>query len=337
MTAKEKKQGYWRLVWRQFKRNRMALAALGVLLVLSATALAAPFLANDVPIYMVKNGQAYWFPNVISYKQLTAENFYRTARRWKPAEDEYALRAPIPYSATNQVVGDRKKAPSETHPLGTDDRGRSVLSRLIWGSRISLSIGFVAVGISLVIGILLGAIAGYYGGWTDVVIQRIIEVVLCFPSFFLILALVALLPPSIFTVMVALGFLGWTGVARLVRGEFLKLRESQFALAARASGLSDFRIIFRHLVPNALAPVLVNATFGVAGAILTESALSFLGFGVPAPTASWGELLNQSHRLASSGIWWLVVFPGVAIFVTVTAFNLVGEGLRDAMDPRLRQ
>ena len=336
-AKRAEKQGYWRLVWRQFRRNRPAMAALAILIVLTVIALAAPFLANDIPLYMVKDGRTYWLPNCFTYKQLSAENFYRTARRWQPGEDERAVYALIPYSPYNQVLREQQQPPSKKHPLGTDDRGRSVIARLIWGTRISLTVGFISVGISLVIGIFLGAIAGYYGGWVDTVILRIIEVVMCFPAFFLILALVALLPPSIYTVMAALGFLGWTGIARLVRGEFLKLRESQFALAARASGLPDARIIFRHLVPNALAPVLVSATFGVAGAILTESALSFLGFGVPPPTASWGELLNQSQRLASSGIWWLVAFPGLAIFITVTAFNLVGEGLRDAMDPRLRQ
>lgn len=337
MSKHDQSQEYWRLVGRQFRRNRMALAAGVLLVVLTLIAIAAPFLANDVPIYMVKGGKTYWLPNVVTYSDLQAENFYKTAMRWQPAEGERASYAPIPFAPVNQILSENKQPPSARHWLGTDDRGRSVAARLVWGARISLSVGFVAEGISLIIGVILGALAGYYGGRTDAWIMRGIEIVMCFPAFFLILALVALLPPSIFTVMGALGVLGWTGIARLTRGEFLKLRESQFALAARASGLSDARIIFRHLVPNALAPVLVSATFGVADAILTESALSFLGFGVPPPTASWGELLSQSQRLAASGIWWLVVFPGLAIFITVTAFNLVGEGLRDAMDPRLRQ
>jgi len=331
------KQSYWRLVWRQFRRNRLALAGLGIVIVLALIALAAPFLANDVPDYMIKAGKTYWFPNIIAYDDLTAENFYRSAHRWAPGEGEYALRPPIPFSPYNQDLTERKLPPTRTHLLGTDDRGRSVIARLIWGTRISLTIGLVAVGISVSIGVTVGALAGYYGRLVDMVALRVIEVVMCFPSFFLILALVAMLPPSIYNVMIALGLTGWTGIARLVRGEFLKLRESEFALAASASGLRDFRIMFRHLLPNALAPVLVSATFGVAGAILTESSLSFLGFGVPAPTASWGELLNQAHRLISTGVWWLVLFPGVAIFLTVTALNLVGEGLRDAIDPRLRQ
>ncbi|MCX5757336.1 MAG: ABC transporter permease, partial [Candidatus Hydrogenedentes bacterium] len=181
----------------------------------------------------------------------------------------------------------------------------------------------------------IGAVAGFYGGMADLAVQRLIEIVMCFPTFILILSLIAFLPPSIYNVMVVIGITGWTGVARLVRGEFMRLRESDFATAAHATGLSDKRIMFRHLLPNALSPVLVSATFGVAGAILTESALSFLGFGVPPPTASWGELLSQSQRFVDRA-WWLVTFPGLAIFVTVTAFNLVGEGLRDAMDPRLK-
>ena len=188
----------------------------------------------------------------------------------------------------------------------------------------------------IILWIVFGALAGYYGGKVDMVILRLIEIVMCFPSFFLILTLMAFLPPSIWNIMVAIGLLGWTGIARLVRGEFLRLRESDFATAARATGLHDGWIIFRHLLPNALAPVWVSATFGVAGAILTESGLSFLGFGVPPPAASWGEVLKQSQTYITYA-WWLVTFPGAAIFITVTAFNLVGEGLRDAMDPRLRQ
>lgn len=340
-TAREsgKKQSYWRLVWRQFRKNKLALAGLFVLLFLACVAVAAPFLANDVPVYMVKGGKSYWFPNVITYRALEAENFYNNARYWKPGPGEYALPPPIPYSPNNTFLreGKAKKPPTKEHWLGTDVVGRSVVARLIWGARVSLTVGFVAVGISVLIGVPLGALAGYYRGWVDVTVLRAIEVFLCFPAFFLILALIAMLPPSIYTVMFAIGLLGWTRIARLVRGEFLRLRESEFAIAARATGLGDGRVIFRHLLPSALAPVLVSATFGVAGAILTESALGFLGFGVPPPTASWGELLNQSQKLVSSGVWWLVVFPGAAIFITVTCFNLAGEGLRDAMDPRLRE
>jgi peptide/nickel transport system permease protein len=201
-----------------------------------------------------------------------------------------------------------------------------------------MSVGFVAEGIAVLIGTILGALAGYYGGRVDTIIMRIIEIVLLFPVFVLIITLISVLPkPTIWSIMIVLGVVGWTGIARLVRGEMLKLRESEFTIAARASGLRDTRVIFRHLLPNALSPVLVSATFGVAGAILVESALSFLGFGVPPPTASWGEILSQSKAYLYRGAWWLVVYPGLAIFVAVTAFNLVGSGLRDAMDPRLRE
>lgn len=333
----QRSRGYWRMVWSQFRKNKLALAGLAVIVLLCVLALAAPLLANDVPLYMVKDGKRYILPAIFTYADLEAENFYRRARYWEPGEGDYALMPPIPFSPENQFVRDRQQKPNGTHWLGTDDRGRDVLARMLYGTRISISIGFVAVGLAVIIGIVLGALAGYYGRWVDIIVLRFIEIVLCFPSFFLILALIAYLSPSIYNIMIVIGLTGWTGIARLVRGEFLKLRESDFATAARAAGLRDSRIMFRHLLPNALAPVLVSATFGVAGAILTESALSFLGFGVQPPTPSWGEMLKQSFGLVNSGVWWLVVFPGFAVFITVTAFNLVGDGLRDAMDPRLRQ
>ena len=342
------KQGYWRLVWRQFRKNGLAMAGLAVILCLFAVALLAPFLAHSRPIHLVKDGRTYWFANLIDYPELIEVDFVT----WTPGDGERVLRPPVPFGPLDDNVLHRleppvwaRSAPEDgtevdngpfRHWLGTDDRGRDVLSRLIWGTRISMSIGFVAVGISALIGRVFGALAGYYGGKVDMVILRLIEIVMCFPSFFLILTLMAFLPPSIWNIMVAIGLLGWTGIARLVRGEFLRLRESDFATAARATGLHDGWIIFRHLLPNALAPVWVSATFGVAGAILTESGLSFLGFGVPPPAASWGEVLKQSQTYITYA-WWLVTFPGAAIFITVTAFNLVGEGLRDAMDPRLRQ
>jgi peptide/nickel transport system permease protein len=204
---------------------------------------------------------------------------------------------------------------------------------MIHGARVSLSVGFVATAISLIVGSLLGALAGYYGGAADWIVSRVIEVVLCFPFLFLVLGIVALFKPSIYTIMIALGLTSWTSEARYVRGEFLRIRDLEFAQAARASGARDARIIFRHLLPNALAPVLVSASFGVAVAILTESALSFLGLGVPLPTASWGSMLSQAHEHIEYA-WWLILFPGVAIFTTVAAFNLVGERFREALDPR---
>lgn len=326
------RQTYWRMVARQFRKNRLAVPALCMIFFLFVVAAAAPFLAGETPIYLVKDGHRYWFPNLITYEALRPIDF----SQWQPGANDYAIRPPVPYAPEKSNLRDRLQGPSARHPLGTDDRGRDVLSRMIWGTRIAMSVGFIAVGIAIAIGMVAGAVAGFYGGLADLVMQRLIEIVMCFPTFILILSLIAFLPPSIYNIMVIIGITGWTGVARLVRGEFMRLRESDFATAARATGLSDARIMFRHLLPNALSPVLVSATFGIAGAILTESALSFLGFGVPPPTASWGELLSQSQRFVDRA-WWLVTFPGLAIFVTVTAFNLVGEGLRDAMDPRLRQ
>ena len=206
---------------------------------------------------------------------------------------------------------------------------------MIWGGRVSLSVGIVAVAIYVSIGIVVGAIAGYFRGVCDLILSRIIEVVICFPSFFLILTIVAMVGPGLLNIMVVIGLTGWTGIARLVRGEFLRLVDQEFVLAGRALGYTPFRLIFRHVLPNAMAPVLVSATFGVAGAILTESALSFLGLGISKPTPSWGSLLADG-REALDHAPWLIHFPGLAIFITITAYNLIGEALRDAADPRLR-
>jgi peptide/nickel transport system permease protein len=226
--------------------------------------------------------------------------------------------------------------PSPEHPLGTDMLGRDVLSRIIYGSQVSLKVGFVAVGLATLIGLLVGAVAGYYGGWVDQVLMRLVDLMLCFPAFFLILAVIALLEPSIWNIMVVIGLTSWMGVARLVRAEFLSLREREFVAAARALGASDVRLIWRHLLPNALAPVMVSATLGVAGAILTESALSFLGLGVQPPTPSWGNILTQGKDNIEIA-WWLSFFPGLAILVTVMSYNLLGEGIREAVDPRLKE
>jgi peptide/nickel transport system permease protein len=226
--------------------------------------------------------------------------------------------------------------PSWEHPLGTDDLGREVLVRMLYGARISLLVGFVAVGISTLIGILCGALAGYYGGWVDAVVMRFVDIMLCFPTFFLILAVIAFLDPSIWNIMIVIGLTSWMGVARLVRAEFLSLRQRDFVLAAQVLGASDARLIFRHILPNALSPVLVSATLGVAGAILTESALSFLGIGVQPPTPSWGNMLIIGKQTLGSA-WWLSVFPGVAILITVLGYNLLGEGIRDALDPRIKE
>jgi len=245
-----------------------------------------------------------------------------------------AIFAPLIALDPNNVdLASRLLPPDHAHRLGTDDLGRDVLARIIHGARVSLTVGFTATAIALLIGSFLGALAGYYGGAVDWVVSRLIEVVLCFPFLLLVLAIVALFRPSFITIMIALGLTSWTTEARFIRGEFLRIREMEFAQAARASGARDSRIIFRHLLPNALAPVLVSASFGVASAILIESALSFLGMGVPPPTASWGNMLYSAEQYLEYA-WWLALFPGAAIFVTVAAFNIVGDRIRDAFDPR---
>jgi len=238
-----------------------------------------------------------------------------------------------PYDPNRPDPRNRLKPPSQEHILGTDSLGRDVMSRMIWGGRVSLKVGFVAVGLATAIGLLLGSLAGYYGGWVDSLVMRFCDLMLCFPSMFLILAVIAILEPSIWNVMVVIGLTSWMGVARLVRAEFITLKNRDFTLAARALGAGGPRIILRHLLPNAMAPILVAATLGVAGAILTESALSFLGLGVQPPAATWGAMLSDGKDYLSRA-WWLSFYPGLAILITVLSYNLMGEGLRDALDPR---
>jgi peptide/nickel transport system permease protein len=272
--------------WARFKRNKMAMAGLALVLGMFAVSLAAPWLAPYDP------GQI----------------------------DLEAVLMP----------------PGSEHPLGTDTLGRDVLSRIIYGSRVSLKVGFVAVGLATLIGLIIGAMAGFYGGWVDFWLMRLVDLMLCFPSFFLILAVIAILEPSIWNIMVVIGLTGWMGVARLIRAEFLSLREREFVVAARALGASDVRLMVRHMLPNALAPVMVSATLGVAGAILTESALSFLGLGVQPPTPSCGNILTAGKDNIEIA-WWLSFFPGLAILITVMSYNLLGEGIREAIDPRLKE
>ncbi len=224
-------------------------------------------------------------------------------------------------------------SPSWQHWMGTDGLGRDVLSRMLYGGRISLLVGLVAVGISTFIGIILGALAGYYRGWVDTVIMRLVDIMLSIPSFFLILAVIAFLTPSIINIMIVIGLTSWMGVTRLVRAEFLSLSNREFVLASRTLGAKDMRLIFIHLLPNSLTPIIVSAVLGVAGAVLLESGLSFLGLGVQAPQASWGNILTDGKEYIQFA-WWLSLYPGMAILLTVLGYNLLGEGLRDALDPR---
>ncbi|PCI53456.1 MAG: peptide ABC transporter permease [Methylophilaceae bacterium] len=224
-------------------------------------------------------------------------------------------------------------SPSLTHWMGTDALGRDVLSRMLFGGRISLLVGIVAVGISTTIGIILGSLAGYYRGWVDTVIMRLVDVMLSIPSFFLILAVIAFLTPSMLNIMIVIGLTSWMGVTRLVRAEFLSLNNREFILASRTLGAKDMRLIFKHLLPNSLTPIIVSTVLGVAGAVLLESGLSFLGLGVRPPDASWGNILADGREYIQFA-WWLSLYPGLAILFTVLGYNLLGEGLRDALDPR---
>lgn len=238
------------------------------------------------------------------------------------------------YEPTSQNILERLQKPSVKHLLGTDELGRDVFSRIVYGTRISLSVGFIAVGISVIIGVFFGALAGFYGGWIDSLIMRFVDIMFCFPSFFLILMIIAVLGPNIYNVMIIIGITSWPGIARLVRGEILSVKEREFVYAAKAIGASDLRIIFKHILPNALAPVLVTATLGIADAILVESGLSFLGLGVQPPMPSWGNILTSGKDYIESA-WWLTLFPGLAILITILSYNLVGEGLREVIDPKL--
>ena len=259
-----------------------------------------------------------------------------------PAEVRLVDKLRAPLSRPSAALDPSLRPALGIYLLGTDDLGRDLLARMLQGSVVSLSIGFVAMAIAVVVGVVLGAVAGYYGErrlgpvTVDAIIMRFTDVMLCFPSFFLVLTVIALLPPNIHYIMVVLGLTGWMGVARFVRAEYMSLKDREFVLAARACGLPARRIVFVHLLPNAVGPVLVTATITVAGAILTESALSFLGFGVQPPDATWGNILADGRAYIFDAPW-LFFIPGGAIFLVVLAFNLVGEGIREAADPRLRR
>ena len=246
-----------------------------------------------------------------------------------------AILAPFiaPYDPSEINVRAILLPPSWEHWCGTDTLGRDVLTRMLYGARVSLAVGFVAVGIAMIVGIFLGSIAGHYGGRIDGFLMRLTDMVLCFPTFFLILAVIAFLEPSIWNIMIVIGLTSWMGVTRLVRAEFLSLREREFILAARSIGLPSFQLIWRYLLPNAIGPILVSAVLGVAGAVLVESGLSFLGLGVQPPDPSWGNMLTEGKDNIQIA-WWLSVYPGLAILLTVLGYNLLGEGLRDLFDPK---
>ena len=299
--------------WNLFRRNRAALASFFFLLFLFGVALTGLLLTRGTAPVID--------PTTVRLTQ--------------------KLLPPLsPYDP--EVVAPEDAPPFGLYLLGTDDFGRDLFARMLQGSFVSLTIGFVAVGISITVGIFFGGLAGYYGriklGFltVDTLIMRFVDIMLCFPTFFLILTVVALLPPSIYNIMIIIGLTSWMQTARFVRAEFLALRDQDFVLAARSQAIPEWRIIFLHMVPNALAPVLVSATIGVATAILTESALSYLGFGVQPPDATWGNILADGRAFVFDAPW-LMFIPGFTILFVVLAFNLCGEGLREAFNPKLRE
>jgi peptide/nickel transport system permease protein len=345
--------GYWSEVSRRFRRRKLSMAALLFVGFLVFVAIFAPAIAGTKPIVCKYKGSIY-FP-AMGYFNVRWENpiFYKDKfRRIYPENlktkdpDSWAI-WPLVYQDPYRRVRDGEwpghpgnpsgdqGVPSRYNWFGTTQEGVDVFAEMVHGTTIALLVGFVSMGIAGLIGIVVGALAGFFGGWLDMILSRIIEVVMCIPTLVLILALIAILEkPTIWHMMVILGCTGWTSIARLARGEFIKLRGSEFVTAARALGVRNNRIIFRHILPNSLAPVLVPITFGIASAILIESGLSFLGFGSPPPNPSWGTLLNAGRT--NLNLWWLVFFPGAAIFATVLTYNLIGEGLQEATDPRLR-
>jgi len=346
-------EGYWKETWRRFRRRPLAMAALVYVLFLCLVALLAPAIVGTKPILVKYKGNLYM--PALGYFNRTWENpvfFEDRFHKIYPENlkekdpDSWAI-WPLVYQDPYRRVradewGDQpanpwsiEGEPNRYNIFGTDQMGVDVFAQMVHGTRIALSVGFVSMGIAALIGITVGSLAGYFGGWVDILLSRLIEVVLCIPVLVLILALLAIVEfPTIWHLMAVIGLTGWTGIARLTRAEFLKLKRMEFVESARALGATDGRIIFRHMLRNSLAPILVPITFGIAAAILIESGLSFLGFGAPPPNPSWGTLLSEGR--SNYQMWWLITFPGIGIFLTVLAYNLIGEGLQEATDPRLR-
>ena len=332
----QKSQSYKDIVVRQFKKNIPAVVSVYIIFSIFLVALTADFIANDKPLTCAIHGERY-FP---VFKELNVKMGISKWQPellnadWKNIDYDSVVWPLVPYLPTSLDYRARFHSPRPGHWLGTDQIGRDVLSGMIHGTRIALAVGLISMGISIIIGVFLGAIAGYFGGIPDMILQRIIEIMMTIPTFFLIVTVVAFYPGGgIWLIMVIIGLTSWPGVARFTRAEFLKVRNMDYVTAAEALGFSNLRTIFRHVLPNAIAPVLVISVFGIASAILTESALSFLGFG-SASTVSWGSILSVAR--GATYAWWMAVFPGTAIFITVTVYNLLGEGLRDALDPRLK-
>ena len=347
-------RGFWGEAWGRYRRRPLGLAALGYVILLLVVAAFAPAIAGTKPVLCRYKGRIYapclgYFDRRLEPAIFAKDRFrgsYPRNLREKDPESwaVWPLVFQDPYRSVKEdewpgLPGNPARdegRPSGRNLFGTDQSGVDVFAKMVHGTTVALLVGFVSMGIAGTIGIVVGALGGYFGGWIDMLTSRITEIVMCLPTLVLILALIAILEkPTIWHTMAILGLTGWTGIARLTRGEFLRLKSSEFVMAARAAGAGPLRIMLRHILPNALAPVLVPITFGIASAILAESSLSFLGFGPPPPSASWGSVLNDARSNLS--MWWLVFFPGMAIFLTVLAYNLIGEGLQEATDPRLRE
>lgn len=317
-----------------FKKDAITASALLIVFVFIFLAIFSSVLATPLPWVVLKNKSDIEIPRFPAFDVLFVKDSNRLENiRYRQLATEgklTALFAPVPYSPYETSLDEILYPPSLGrfgHYMGTDNLGRDIASRIVHGTQNSIMVGLVAVGISLLFGILIGGLAGYFGGWIDIFLSRFIEIVICFPTLILIMAVLALLKPSLINIMVVIGVTGWTGIARIIRGEFLKRRQTDFVTAARLSGASHLRLIAIHILPNSIAPVVVMAAFGIAGAVLTESALSFLGIGVPVPQPSWGDVLKLSQEYPDIA-WWLTFFPGFFIFLTVITFNLLGERLR---------
>ncbi len=348
-------RGFWAEAWLRFRQRKMAMMALYYIGFLCLIALLSPAIAGTKPIVCRYKGTLY-FPAMGYFNRrwekpvFQRDRFYRIypTNLQKNDPNSWAV-WPLVYQDPYRRVRDGEwddrpgnptgtdGQPSRRNLLGTNQQGFDVFAQMVHGTRIALTVGFVSMGIAATIGVFVGSLAGYLGGWTDVLLSRLIELVMCIPALVLILALIAIIDEvTTWHLMAIIGCTSWTGIARLTRAEFMKLKQLEFVAAAQAMGASHWRIMFRHILRNALAPILVPISFGIAAAILIESGLSFLGFGAPPPNPSWGTLLS-SGRATIEQTWWLIVFPGAAIFLTVLAYNLIGEGLQEATDPRLRQ
>jgi peptide/nickel transport system permease protein len=339
-------KGYWRSVWKRYRRHRSGMVGLVVFVLLAGTGFFSHLIAGDLPIACRYKGEVTFPAIVATFHKIPGAALVKdmpkpfrfpqfNPKRDVPKDREgWAIWPLVPWNPDEVDPENRLQPPSALHRLGTDEVGRDVLARTIHATTIAMLVGFISMGIASVIGLTLGAFAGYLGGWWDMGISRLIEVFICIPLFYVILIVLLLATPSIYMVMVIVGIFSWTGIARYTRAEFLKLKSLEYAMAARALGATTPRIVFRHLLPNSLAPVLVVVAFGIAGAIFLESGLSWLGFGVMPPTPTWGNILRSGFdnlRVAPH----IIFPPSVAIFVAVLTFNLIGDALRDVTDPRL--